>query len=195
MISYVGNKYKLALRGAFFYLLISGIINIAGIIVGFWLKINFGSEFYKSHYLWLYIDLAEWVVFTFSFGLKYVENIGYIDDYDHVHYIRTYLRLMSLIMLYIFIPPVLSAGGIGAALSYITGLFYEPNLLFSNLINNKVQTGYFLTSADTMHYWSQVAGLLIMLPLNLIVLMPFYALGRHNRREDIKNGFVYRIKS
>lgn len=195
MISYVGNKYKLALRGTFFYLLIGGIINIIGIIFSFWLKMNFGNEFYRSHYLWLYIDLAEWIVFIFSFGLKYVENIGYIDDYDHVHYIRTYFRLMSLIMLYIFIPPLLSAGGVGAVLSYFTSLCYEPNLLFANLINNKVQTGNALMSADTMNYWPQVAGMLIMLSLNLIAFIPFYALGRHNRREDLKNGFKMRIKS
>ncbi|GEM_PF-4116792 len=195
MNNYVGNKYKLALRGLIFYLLYGGVINVIGVIVGFCLRLTVDYSFYKEEAIWIFINLAEWIAFVFTFGLKYVENIGYIDDYDHVYCYKTYFRHMSLVTLFVFIPVILSMGGIGAAFAYIIGLCYEPSLLIAHFINNDVYSGLWYYKAETMHYGPQFVGLLIMLPINLIVFMPFYALGKHNRREDLKNGYKLRIKS
>ncbi len=194
MVDSVGNKYKLALRGAVYYLLFGGLINIGGIVCNFFLKMNYGNAYCREHHFWLYIGIAEWLIFIIAFGLKYVENIGYIDDYDHLHYASSYFRRMSLIMLYLLIPAVLSISGIGAVFSYATSICYEPSLLFSHLVNNKMQLGYWLIYKETMAYWPQLFGLLIMLPLNLLMLLPFYYLGKKNRREDLKNGYKLRIK-
>lgn len=194
MIGYVGNKYKLALRGAFSFLLYSGIINVLGILFSFYLKISLGNDMYQLHNCWVYVEIAEWIAFIITFGLKYVENIGYIDDYDHVHYFSTYFRLMSLVMVYIFIPPFLSLGGGGAIFSSIISMCYNPNLLLSHLINNKVQFNNWLINSGKMLYWPQVAGLLITLPINFFALYPFYMLGKRNRKRDLKEGIVLRIK-
>ncbi len=194
MIGYVGNKYKLALRGAFSFLLYSGIVNILGILFSFYLKISLGNDMYQLHNCWVYIEIAEWVAFLITFGLKYVENIGYIDDYDHVHYFSTYFRLMALVMIYIFIPPFLSLGGGGAVFSSIISMCYNPNLLLSHLINNKVQFNNWLLNSGKMLYWPQVAGLLITLPINFFALYPFYMLGKRNRKRDLKEGIIIRIK-
>ena len=194
MIGYVGNKYKLALRGAFSFLLYSGIINVLGILFSFYLKISLGNDMYQLHNCWVYVEIAEWIAFIITFGLKYVENIGYIDDYDHVHYFSTYFRLMSLVMVYIFIPPFLSLGGGGAIFSSIISMCYNPNLLLSHLINNKVQFNNWLINSGKMLYWPQVAGLLITLPINFFALYPFYILGKRNRKRDLKEGIVLRIK-
>lgn len=194
MIGYVGNKYKLALRGAFSFLLYSGIVNILGILFSFYLKISLGNDMYQLHNCWVYVEIAEWIAFIITFGLKYVENIGYIDDYDHVHYFSTYFRLMSLVMVYIFIPPFLSLGGGGAIFSSIISMCYNPNLLLSHLINNKVQFNNWLINSGKMLYWPQVAGLLITLPINFFALYPFYMLGKRNRKRDLKEGIVLRIK-
>lgn len=194
MIGYVGNKYKLALRGAFSFLLYSGIINVLGILFSFYLKISLGNDMYQLHNCWVYVEITEWIAFIITFGLKYVENIGYIDDYDHVHYFSTYFRLMSLVMVYIFIPPFLSLGGGGAIFSSIISMCYNPNLLLSHLINNKVQFNNWLINSGKMLYWPQVAGLLITLPINFFALYPFYILGKRNRKRDLKEGIVLRIK-
>lgn len=195
MDNYVGNKYKLGLRGVTFYILYGGVINVIGIIIGFCLRLTVSYSFYREEAIWIFINISEWIAFVFLFGLKYVENIGYIDDYDHVYGYKTYFTHMSLVTFFVFIPVILSMGGIGAAFSYIIGLCYEPNLLIAHFINNDLYKGLWYYKADTMHYWPQFGGLLIMLPINLIAFMPFYALGKHNRRQDLKNGYKMRIKS
>ncbi|MBQ3563149.1 MAG: hypothetical protein IJA21_00900 [Clostridia bacterium] len=194
MIGYVGNKYKLALRGTFSFLLYSGIVNIVGILFSFYLKINLGNDVYQLHHCWIYINIAEWVAFIIAFGLKYVENVGYIDDYDHVHYYGSYLRVMALVLIYIFIPPLLSLGGGGAVFSTVISICYQPNLLLSNLINNHVQSNDLLIQAERMFYWPQVAGLMVTLPINFFALYPFYILGKRNRKRDLKEGIILRIK-
>ncbi len=195
MKNYSGNIYKLALRGMFTYLLISGIINIIGIVVSFFIKLEIGNGLYHQNLIWLYLGIAEWIVFILVYGFKYMENVGYIDDYDHIHYFSTYFKHMSLVFVFLLIPVLLSAGGAGAVFSYVISICYEPNLIFSHLINNEVYFNSWRIMGTRMHYWPQLSGVVLTFAINLVVLLPFYVLGKHNRKEDLKNGYKLRIKS
>ncbi len=195
MKNYSGNIYKLAWRGFLYYLLIGGIINIIGIVVGFFIKLEIGNMAYNENKIWFYISIGEWVVFIFAYGLKYMENIGYIDDYDHVHYAGTYFKHMSLVMAFLLTPVLLSVGGGGAVFSYVISLCYEPSLLLSHLINNAAYYFGWENIGSVMHYWPQLAGVILVFAINLLALFPFYIWGKHNRKEDLKNGYKLRIKS
>ena len=195
MKNYTGNIYKLALRGVFTYLLISGIINVIGIVVSFAIKLEIGSRAYHQNLVWLYLGLAEWFIFILVYGFKYMENIGYIDDYDHIHYISSYFRHMSLVFAFLTIPVLFSIGGFGVVFSYVLSLCYEPNLTLSHLINNETYYNGWRNMGTLMHYWPQLGGIILTFGINLIVFIPFYILGKHNRKEDLKNGYKLRIKS
>ena len=195
MKNYSGNIYKLALRGMFTYLLISGIINVLGIAVSFFIKLEIGNLSYHENLIWLYLGIAEWVIFILVYGFKYMENIGYIDDYDHIHYMSSYFRHMSLVLGFLTIPILLSIGGGGAVFSYIISLCYEPNLILSHLINNETYFNGWRNMGTMMHYWPQLGGIVITFAINLLALLPFYILGKHHRKEDLKNGYKLRIKS
>ncbi len=194
-MNYTDDKYRLALRGLFFYLLCGGIVNLVGIVVDFFFKLEYGNSVYVAKNVWFYISIGEWVVFLIVFGLKYVENIGYIDDYDHIHSIGYYFKRMSLTMLLLLIPIALSTGGGGAVFSYVISLCYEPSFLLAHLINNQSYYNSWSRMGSIMHYWPQFAGVFIVLFLNIFLLLPFYLLGRHNRKTDLKNGIKLRIKS
>lgn len=189
----ITDKNKKAFRGLLFSLLYGGIVTVIGTIIGFCLRLSIDYSFYKEEGIWIFLSVCEWIAYLVLFGVKYVMNQGYIDDFDHVHYISSYFRNMSLVFAFKMIPVLLSGGAIGAIFSYIVKLCYAPEMFVANVFNNIYYNAIWYYQTEMSMYWMTLAGVLMMSIVDLFAFIPFYYLGKYRRHCDLKNGVYVKV--
>lgn len=173
---------KRAFQGVCLYLVYGGISFAICWVLGFLLRGCIPYFFYKDEVINYVLYALKWIIFILLYGFKYVENWGYLDEYDHIFDRRIYLKQMGAVSGMAMIIPVLTAINSDFIVAYLWAIFYPPHSFLTDFLNEALHS-----TTDQIFGDSIILGIPPVLILNFLVLMPFYYAGRRHRISDVEN--------
>jgi hypothetical protein len=176
-------------RGFCFFLFCGGIATVVCEIISFFLRLGVPYFFYKNETITYIIYVVRYIIFLLMYGLRHIETVGYLDEYDNVTDSHAYVNYIGGVMGLASIVPIFCSFGVNVLLPLFWVMFYSPISFVYTFINGTAYS----PESRLNDYLLLIVTSLAMLVVTALLLYPFYKLGRRNCRRDRENKVKVKI--
>lgn len=185
------NQFSRCFRGFCFFLLYGGVATVICVIIDLILKAAIPYYFHKDETVAYIIYAARYVIFLLMFGLRHIENIGYLDEYDKKYDNGLYVNYIFGVSAMASVVPILYSFNVKGLVQFMWTAFYSPISFIYTFIKSTSYAPQSLMENNTIMAITSLAVIVI----TALIMYPFYLLGRKHCNRDRSDKFHVQISS